>query len=625
MVLQATMSSTALRSDSANDLAVIEWMLAEKDSADILRQPYLDLQQELLSFYMNYRKQPLPQGLEWMSGDLLADSFMLVESMLPSIAGNVLDGKSVTVNAYTMAGTQINMALDKALYRLRRVAAFEKTTIPSIRMAGIFGHQFQKNIWVTEWGNRRFPIFSNPQYNAHGEKISSGRLVDYEHRVVKKFDGPRTYYPDTARVWKSAATNALGDALFWCEEVTNNLDYMHMVNDDYKAVHGEPFYDNLDTFTHGGDVTQLSRSPHYTGNAGYNVSSRQRTATEQASGLSTIHLEGHNAVVMYQGYATVPKHIRDYSRMGEPQERLVVFTPDGVKLRDVPMPTWNMSAPLHDIMFMQVANEPFGRTPLWWTLGETEQRSENRNLRLAEAKLNIFQTRIANRNANFDQNDFVNQPGGVWMYDHDTLTPQQAITALPRQPVMQEIYREDALAEDHMNRVFGSTPNMQGSGLGSRATLGEAQLVDSRAGGRADLISKQLAWQYELNAGRDYLGMFAAFSEEPLEVQVDGEEASFPVQIFSDEIDFDYDVEINAGEYGVMNGQSLMALREAFGLIMANPDTMHEIDPRKGISAYQHRSGMDNILRPQVEAQASRDRAMMAQIAASQAGSQQVA
>lgn len=614
--------TTSLLSDNENEARVIEWFLAEKDSAEILRQPYLEQQAELISFYMNYRQQPLPHGLEWMSGDLLPDAFLLIESLLPNIAMNVFDGKSVAVNAYTLAGTQVNMALDKALYRMRRIAQFEHETLPSVRMAGTLGHQFQKNIFVTEWGHKRYPIFSNPQYNAFGERVSAGRLVDYEMREVKLFDGPRSYYPDTAKVWKSAATDMVGNPLVWIEEITQNLDYMKTVNKDYEDVHGEPFYKNLDMIETG-HVTQLSRSPYFTGNSGYNLAARNRTATEQASGLSAIHLEGHNAVVMNHGYARVPEHIRDYSEMGEPQERLLVFTPDGLCLRDVPMPTWNMKAPFHDIKFMQVANEPFGRTPLWWCLSEVEQRSEMRNLRMAEAWLNIFQVRVANRDANFDQNDFVNQPGAVWFYDNETIKPQDALQVLPRSPVYQEIYREDALMEDHINRTFGSTPNMQGEGLGSRATAQEASLVDARAGGRADLISRQLAWQYELPASRDYLGMFATFAEDPLEVQIDGEEASFPVQIFSDEIDFDYDVEINAGEYGVMNQQSLMALQQAFGAVMSNPDVlMHDIDSRGVISKWQHRSGMDNILNPAAEANMSRQQAMQAQMLAAQAGQQ---
>jgi hypothetical protein len=388
---------------------------------------------------------------------------------------------------------------------------------------------------------------------------------------------------------------------------------MESVNNDYWAEYGEPFYNNLEQLRYE-HKSFLARSDDSYGNAGYAMSTRRRSATEQASWQGTFNLEGSNSVTMRQGYARVPEHVRDYG--DQKQERLVVYTADGLVLRDVEMPTYNLRAPFHDIKFMQVANEPYGRTPLWWTLSESEQRSELRNLRLAEAWLNIFQTRIMNRNANFDQNDNGIIPGGIMMYDADEgVRPQDVIMNMPRQPILPEIYREDALSEDHINRVMGSTPNMQGEGLGSRATLGEAQIVDARAGGRVDLIARQLAHQYELPAGEDYLGMFAAFSDEPLEVQIDGEEASFPVQIFAEEIDFDYDVEINAGEWGILNGQSLSALREAFGLVMASPEAVFEVDTRAAISAFQHRTGMDNILKPSQQAANERQQAQdMAQL-----------
>jgi hypothetical protein len=575
----------------------------------------------LLSFYMNQRSMPLPQGLEWMSGDLLADSFLLVESLVPSIAQSIFGGKSVSINAYTLAGSQVNKALDKGLYRLRRRANFEYNSIAAMRMACILGHQMQKNIWVTEWGHKRIPIISNPRRNAYGEVVP-GRVVDHELRRVKVFDGPRTFYPDNEKVWKSPETDMMGRPLVVIEEVTLDLDYMISVNDEYETEYGEPFYRNLQMLKDD-HHSFLARSNSPGANAGFPMADRRRSATEQAAWQGRSNLEGSNVVTMKWGYARVPEHVRDYR--DQPQERLVVFTADGLILRDVPSPTYNMTSPFRDIKFMQVANEPYGRSPLYWALSEVEQRSELRNLRLAEAWLNIFQTRVMNRNANFDQNDNGIIPGGIMMYDADeSVLPKDVVGNLPRQPILQEIYREDAIADDHINRVMGSTPNMQGEGLGSRATLGEARLVDARAGGRVDLIGRQLAHSFELGAGEDYLGMFAAFSDDPLEVQIDGEEASFPVQIFAEEIDFEYDVEINAGEWGILNGQSLGALREAFGLVMANPEAVFEVDTRAAISAFQHRTGMDNILKPRQQAENERMAAQqmqMAQLTAGQAGS----
>lgn len=608
-----------LRTHQADEHSVVDWFMKHEHDSDVMRAPYLDDQEMLLSFYMNQRQQPLPQGLEWMSGDLLADSYLLVESLLPSVANSVFGGKSIAVNAYTLAGSQVNKALDKGLYRLRRQADFEMTAIASMRMAATLGHATQKNVWVTQWGHKRVPIMSNPRRNAFGEEVP-GAIVDHEIREVKTFDGPRSFYPDNALIWKSAATDMLGRPLVWIEEMTLNLDYMETVNNDYEAEYGEPFYHNLELLR-SEHKSFMARDREMTGNAGWPMAMRRRSTTEQAAWQGRINLQGSNTVTMRWGYARVPEHVRDYGRMNQVQERLVVYTADGIVLRDVPMPTYNLRAPFRDIKFMQVANEPYGRSPLWWALSEIEQRSELRNLRLAEAWLNIFQTRVMNRNVNWDQHDNGIVPGGIMLYDADEkIRPQDVAMSMPRQPILQEAYREDALSEDHINRVMGSTPNMQGEGLGSRATLGEAQLVDSRAGGRVDLLARQLAHQYELGAAEDYLGMFAAFSSEPLEVQIDGEEQSFPVQIFAEEIDFEYDVEVNAGEWGILNGQSLNALREAFGLVMASPEAVFEVDARTAISAFQHRTGMDNILKPRQQAENERLAAREAELLQATAG-----
>src|SRR6056297_3178499 len=191
-----------LRTQAAEDLAVLDYFMRQEHDANVMRAPYLDDQEMLLSFYMGQRQQPLPQGLEWMSGELLADAYLLVESIVPNIANSGFGGKSVSVNAFTLAGSDVNKALDKALYRMRRWSEFEKEAVPSIRMAAALGHQVQKNIWVTEWGNKRIPIFSNPQLNAFGEQVP-GTIVDHKIERVRSYDGPRSFYPDNARIWKS--------------------------------------------------------------------------------------------------------------------------------------------------------------------------------------------------------------------------------------------------------------------------------------------------------------------------------------------------------------------------------------------------------------------------------------
>jgi len=584
-----------------SDQRLLDFVGTIKHDADQVRNPYLRESEEQLSFYMNYVEQPLPPGLEWMSGELLADSFMLIESWLPSTAASVLGGRSFVVNSYDVMGERVQMALQKLLEVMRRNSEFDIRTINAMRMLGITGHAFQKNIWVTQWGERMAPVFSDPQLDAEGNPVGPRMIVDHETRRVKVYDAPLTFYPSLQEVWKSPAVDAFGKPLHWIERMPQNLDWMRQVNDDYREETGTDFYKHLDELSYGdrggewdtADNRGFSPKPHA-------AISDDTTNTSWASGLSDEQLAGSYSVMIDHNWVQVPERIKSYD---DTQGRLVV-TCNGKILRDVPAPSPNHRSPIRDIKLIEVANEPYGRSPLRWVIGEVEARSELRNVRLAEAWLNVMKVHVANRNANFDQNDLVTTPGAVWMYDNDQMRPQDAITELKRTPQLPDIWREDAFMEQHIDRVMGSTPHMQGEGLGSRATLGEAYLTDQRAGSRNDLMGRMVAYSAERSAMMDYLDLFRTFAEDPVRIQMDGEEGTIPVDIMAEDMDFEFSIDINADDFGLLNMQMLQALQQGLGLFWQNPETAMQLDPRKVVSEYAHRAGMGDVLRPKQEAEA---------------------
>ena len=603
-----------MRTDQATDHALLEFFQQIEADAEQIRSPFLSERDECMAFYMNYVSQPIPDGLEWMSPEMLADAFMLVESWLPGTVGTTLGGSSFVVNSDTMQGYQVQQAIERSIRQMRRKSEFDLRTVDAMRMLGIGGHLHQKNVWVEAYGDKRTAVFSDPTFDANGQQVSAGNLVDFRYEKGKTFAGPMTFYPDPQNVWKSAATDVTGRPLAYVERMEMNLDHMVQFDKSYREETGEPFYRNLDklsAFRGRKDVWDgsVNRGFGKLNNAGYSGKTRM-TDRELTSGLSEEILGGTDAVFIKHGWARVPERIKRYN---DTQYRLVVYGPGPVILRDVPAPSSDLRAPMREIFLMRVGNEPYGRSPLRWTLGEVEQRSQMRTLRLAESWLNIVKPRVANRNANWDHNDFINKPGAIWFYDHDTLTPQQAIGDLPRSPMLPEVYREDALMENHINRVFGSTPSMQGEGLGSRATKFEAQLVDVRAGSRSDLTGRMVAWQAERGAMKDYFDLFRTFGEDPIMVQVDGEQGSIPVKVLAQEIDFGVDIDINAEEFGMMNEQILAGMVQALGLFYSVPELASQLDPRKVVSRYMHRTGVDDIMRSRDEADQMMQMQMMAQ------------
>lgn len=590
-----------MKTDKARELGLIDFLGKIKNDADNVRQPYLVEAEEQMAFYMNYAHQPLPPGLEWMSGELLADSFMLIESWLPSTAGTVLGGRSFIVNSNDLLGESVQLALQKLLEVLRRRSEFDLKTVNAMRMLGICGHQFQKNIWLTQWGERMVPIFSDPQMDANGQPVGPKMMVGHEQRRHKVFNGPFTTYPDLRNVWKSTGTDFMGRPLAWIEQLPMNLDFMREANREYRAETGVDLYKNLDELDYGSGGKRWSSN----WNNGFTVQPNRALTTDNSftalvSGMSDDQLAGSGSVLIDQNWVHVPF---DMYRYGDTQYRLIV-TCNGHVLRDVPAPTPDMRGPYRDVKLIEVAGEPYGRSPLRWAIGEIEQRSELRNLRLAEAWLNIMKVHVANKNADFDQNDFVTTPGAVWFYNATDMRPQDAISELKRTPVLPDAWREDQFMEQHIDRVVGSTPHMQGEGLGSRATMGEAILTDQRAGSRNDLLGRMVAWQAERGAMMDYLDLFRTFADEPVKIQISGEDGDIPVDVLAEDMDFGFSVDVNAQDFGLMNAQQLQALQSAIGMFFQMPETAVQLDPRKVVGEFLHRTGAPDVRRPRAEADA---------------------
>ena len=594
------------KTDQARDLNLLDYFGRVRADADDVRSEYLVEAEENLAFYMNYVNQPLPPGLEWMNSELLSDCFILAESVLPALANGALGNSKTRIRSNNLIGRNASSS------------ALDFKTADAFRMLVIQGHLWQKNFYLIQYGERLVPVFSNPRLDAEGQPVEVARRTGEEIRRHKVYDGPYTQYPHLQNVWASPQVDWQGTPLVVIEQMPMNLDYMREFNKQYHADTGERFYRNLDEIAgnHSEQSYSTAQNRGFTPTPSGAISSRSSNAA-LASGMSDTSLVGSGTVMIEQNWGYVPRSVYEYD---DTQYRLVI-TCQGKVLRDVKAPTPDLRSPYRPIKMINVADEPYGRSPMRWIINEVQMRSEMRNLRLAETWLNILKPQVARRDANWDQNDGLAVPGSVWMYD-GPYNPNEVIGELKRSPVLQDVWREDSFAEQHMERAMSSTPHMQGQGLGQRATGMEAVLTDRRAGGRIDLTARLVSWQSERGALYDYLDLYRTFNEEPMIVQISGEDGAIPVQVLAEEIDFDVDIDIETEDFGPLTQNKLNAFQQSIGMFMQNPEYAVQLDPREVVQEVLDLTGATDVRRPQAEAEAIMEQMMAQQQAAAQAQAQ---
>lgn len=572
---------------------------ARKIQSDGLRKFYEPEWRESISFYMNMLGMEMPAGAEWMRGELLPEFYIAVETVLPQLITRLYENpRSFSIEAPALTGTRTQRMIEKGVRQQRDRAQFVQRSIPHIRTGLIQGHMVIKNYWLREVGQRMVPVFGNPKLNEQGELIP-GDLLEHQIVDVMDYDGPWTDFCDLHKVWKSPATDWQGRPLWLLEEIPYDVDYMRYMQRRFQQTTGENLYNEkaLDSLF----ASQSFRSQGERGTGAptgmVSVDAWDRSTASASSGISDQALAGTNSVRLMQCWGYVPPKGAGGRGYDDTQWRMQLFTPDGLLLRDEPSPTPDLKPPHRDIFFGRVGHEPYGRSPMRWTMTEIEQMSELRNLRLAEVWINILGTYIAARGVDWDEGDLIKYPGGVWMYD-DPLnrTPDQVIQRLQKNVVLPEAYHEVADMADRIQRTSSADLNSQGMAYGGRTPATEIVNISQKHGARIDLAGALLAWQFEQVTMQDYFELDKVYLERPITVELDNETGQ-KVTITAQDLDFDAHISVDAGTFGSMNAMQLDALTKGLGMVMSDPEAAMHLDKRQVIEELFYRLGSQNINR----------------------------
>lgn len=554
---------------------------------------------EMLRYYMNHIFTEAPPGMDWMHTEMRQDIFDLSEGFVPDLHSAVFNrNQPPIVDAHTDVGEEIRDKTSAALMLAKRRAHVERKSVPAMRMLTITGHITTYNYWHREYGQKQVPIFSDPVFDANGQMVTKGRIIGHEAQEVLIHNGPATDFPDQRFVWKSMERDWLGRPYWWIQMFPLNLDMAEWVNQEYRDDTGTDMYSDLKNLSKyvGRSIHDLQGMSINPGES-TNFWAKEESLTQVSSWVDDSMQIGKNEVFMLKWSGFIPKMVHPYD---DTQWRQIVLGPDGTVHRDQPYPSHDFRPTLHDVPFIQVADEAYGRTPLEWCINTTVQRSELRNLRLADIWMNVMPQFVAKRDVGWDQTDFIKMPYGIWMYDDDEAAPKDVIDMVPRSPVLQEQYIEDNAYDDQQSRTMGVNRNDRGDNYGQRTSAWEASNINAQTNGRAALTAKCVSWDMEQTQYQDYFGLMQTFGDESYEVMVEGRME----MIHPSELQYNADISVDTADFGPMNHIELQGMQQLLGTISQNNEWLLYADPKKAIPQLAHRLGMASILRDKREVEA---------------------
>lgn len=545
-------------------------------------------------FYMQNLLMDVPPGSEWMRRDLVPEFYISLETTLPQlILQRWSNPRPFSLEAPELLGTSVQRRVETFLRRaMMDVNRLPWRAVPAIRRGMYEGTIAFKNTWRLEFGDAMMPVFSDPKVNAYGEEIP-GSLEGHIVRTKRLFDDPWTQYLDLHNVWFSAEEDWNGHPLLVIEKVWMNVNRLKEMNRAFRAETGEPLYTDsfLKNLTATASYRPTSASAGLsTGSARIHGAWEDEDSTSITSGVQPHMMRGPDDIPLMQCFGYVPVSDDGGKNYDDSQWRMQLFTPDGIMGRDEICPTPDTRPPHRLARLMRVGDEPYGRSPARWAMGEIEAMSQLRNLRLAEIVLGIMSPYIANRAADFDQGDFVKYPNSVWYYDNPELAPQNVLQRLDRNPVMPEVWQENADLYDRIKRVFASNENSMGTSYGARTSASEAMLIDQRSGARIDLQSILLCAQHDLEIARDYYQLYRTFLEGRRPVQLDEEQNAID-WIDAEALDFEPRIMINMEGIGSFNAFQLDALTRSLGIVFQIPEWVQQLDSREVLEEIFYRAG----------------------------------
>lgn len=561
--------------------------------------PYKRLWDDADAFYVGQKQLVNPPGADFVRRDLTSDLFETFESVLPAYFANVIENpRSVTFESPGAPDPGYKYAVQAKVDQDRRISRFKERLMPFARRGGIHGHFFHKSFWMTTVGERRIPVVGGARNGTDGEPLDKKQQKSFKQEVTH--DGPWTEFPDVRRTWKSAQFDERGRYLWIVEEVDANLDYLEHINRVYKQVAGRNVYENLRKLRD----TTISFSESMTGSGltssvGRGPNSAQATTSSSASfttGVRDGELAGSGAIRLRQCWGWFPPASAGGITYSDTQWRLQVIAPGGVLLRDEPCPTPDLRPPHRDVRFVQIGDEPYGRSPVQWAVGEVQTASELRNLRLAEAWFNVLSTRVARKDAGWDWRSMQQAPNAVWLYDPEDqdLAPEQAIGIMPRVPIMQQSYTEVAVAEDKIKRIMSSDQNRQGEAFGARTSAFETQKIDQKSGGRIRLMAIEIARQLDKVNAEDYFALNQAYMQREQWVRLNEIHGGEDVKINPGDFRYGVDIYADDGEFNSLDQMAAQAEVTAMQAFIQLPGVLERIKGPEMYLDYLHRTGHPN-------------------------------
>jgi len=546
-------------------------------------------------FLMNNVRLSRPPGTEWMRGDLMSDAFELIDSHIPALAANsIRDPRSFTVESVTAPSVVYQYAAQEKLASDRRAARLA-TTIPAHLRTGLArGHMIHYSFWLRELGERRLPMMSNPALGPDGDSA----MRPAEISKVITHDGPWTEFGDLRRTWFSNTKDALGNYLWVVQEFEADLDYLRYMDSEYRAHAGHELYAglrNLSTstfaFSGSGAVNPAATfGPPRPHTAGVGTQS----STSRTSGLSDQSLSPKNAVTLRQCWGWVPSRADGGRNYTDTQWRYQVFALDGTKLRDEALPTPNLRPPHRDVAFVQIGDEPYGRSALRWVLGEIQTASELRNLRLAEAWINILRPRIARRDVGWSFRSLGLAPGVVYTYDSDD-APGDVMGMLPVSQVMPQAFAEVEEARSRARQTFGSDLNRLGESHGQRTSAFEISQIEQKSGSRVRLQSMLVGVQLDQRIMEDYFLLNQTYLSRPAWIKLAEEHGGGrPVTLTADQLIWPVDIYVKAGDFGSIDGQQAQNYLTLLTAFAQDPEAREWLRVPEMAEDFLYRSGTLN-------------------------------
>lgn len=544
-----------------------------KNRAQYVRQVYEEDWADAIEWYMNTRQTMMPEGSEWIPGDMLADAFLLLETGLaPEVLGMYQNPRWLTVEAPSIAGESYQKGVQRLIEGCFRKMDYVQRSVAAQRMGKILGHQVSKTYWMVELGQRRVPSVEVTQ-DFEGAPLGLKRVRRIEEHVLH--NGPWTEWPDLMNLWKSPEVDRFGRHLWWIEAIDTSLDQLQAEQDDFKT-DGETLY-NQEALNRLKSTSSYRPTEGASGLAakmpgmvmmGAGDFTDFQTIREQVSGIPRMAFGGPNAVTKFQFWAWVPPERQKYQ---DSQWRMAEFVGEEV-LRDVAAPTWDLRSPYDEHGVYRIGNEPYGRSVLRWVGPEIEQRSLFRNFRLAEVIMNIFGTYAMDDEADPKDRDMLKIPAGVTRFSvpmgksiGDVFSP------IPRQPVLQEAYIEDSMFWDHITRVSGVMNPFQGAFASKRMQATEFQGTVELGMNRTKLAVVLSDLNTKLPIARRAFREYQVHMDEPQVIEYQ-DDRNARTEITLADLQWDVDIYVDSGAFGSLDQMQLNALTQLAATFAASPE-----------------------------------------------------